>query len=111
MTYSQQLIGQFSSVSADDLLSENILGCDDLEIVLTRYVGPTDENGSHVVARSICSDAWASEFWNYGRGTEANHLAAAVAALQCSRSQWRLIGRVDNGDGYCCVFAEVRSDA
>nr|BDD44900.1 hypothetical protein 4 [bacterium] len=80
-----------------------------LEIIETRYIGPTDDGGSRFSARSILSGIRGGAHYDYGLSVPENHLAAAIDSLTSSRTDWELISyqTTADDDGYVFSFRSL----
>ena len=106
-------VGKFANVDARSLMDDyrRAVPRQVLEILLTHYCGPTDTEGSQAMAQSIVSGVTGAAAWDYGLTVAENHLAAAVAALTPSRSDWELVSSEPTADGWCFSFRFVSEAA
>ena len=102
-------VGRFANVQARDLMDDfrAAVPRQVLEILQTHYSGPTDCSGSSAMAQSIVSGITGQAAWDYALTVDENHLAAAVAALTPSYSDWELVSTESTADGWCFAFRFV----
>ena len=102
-------VGRFNCPDAKTLMDEfrAAVPRQVLEIIETRYHGPTDTAGSCTSAVSLITSTAGQASWNYGLTQDENHLSAALEALCDSRSEWELISRQSTDDGYLFCFQYV----
>jgi hypothetical protein len=75
-------------------------------IVETKYAGPTNSNGSRILAKTLDRSARVTVSYDQALDGEANHLFAAQALLNKTGDayQYNHVGYADTKNGYNFVF-------